>query len=290
MDRVQDASASGWQVDVLGIDPSNFGQVAFWDSRFADASLPTLLARLTQRDAASTALAVGLPATNTVQLSVTPTGPPIVVGVVAALRAFPGERGNPLLVVDQRVLAKLQLASAQVWMRGDVSSNEALLRRAGLDVRYVVTAGQVSAAPNLLAIRWTFDFLDALGVLAGVIAVSGLLIYLPTRQRQRRLAYLFARRMGLSKVSHLRSLLLETGTTLTAGYLLGGLLSLAATGAVYRQLDPDPLVPPAPLYVAPYVALWSSAAVAALVVVVTPLAAQRATDRGSRAELLRLTE
>ena len=93
---------------------------------------------------------------------------------------------------------------------------------------------------QLLAISWTFEFLQALGVLTGLICAGGLLLYLETRQRSRRAAYALSRRMGLSRAAHLGSLLAEVGGTLLGNLRIGAALSFVAARLVYLRLDALP--------------------------------------------------
>jgi putative ABC transport system permease protein len=289
--RIDGASVDGAQVDVLVVDPASFARAAFWDHRFAHQPLAELLARLGGGDLP--AVAVGLPGTAqpTLRLPTVAGGVDVPARVVATAAAFPGQRGRPLLVVGRRRLdwlPGLLVAGTELWVRGPPAAAQQAVARAGLPVRSVVTAGQASQAPNLVAVVWTFDFLQALGLLAAAMAAAGLLLYLHARQQRSQLAYLLARRMGLSRASHLWSLMLESGASLGLGYLLGVVLSVGGVGAVYRFLDPQPTVAPHPLYVQPNGAAAGLAAAVVLVCLLAATVAQRTADHANPADLLRL--
>ena len=116
-------------------------------------------------------------------------------------------------------------------------------------------------------------------MLVGLVSVGALLLYLETRQRSRVASYALGRRMGLSRATHLRSLLAELGLLLGLAYGAGLALGRVALGLVHGLLDVDPSRPPTPLLVLPVAALVGAAAVIAVVTVLAALYAQRAADR-----------
>jgi putative ABC transport system permease protein len=154
----------------------------------------------------------------------------------------------------------------------------------------VTDARDVLDVSSFLATSWTFGFLQALGVLTGLITAGGLLLYLETRQRGRRAAYALSRRMGLSRAAHLGSLLAEVGGTLLGGFAIGVGLSFVAARLVYLRLDALPTVPPVPLLRTPVPALAGTAAAVAAVTWLAAWMAQRSADRTNLAEVLRLAE
>jgi putative ABC transport system permease protein len=145
----------------------------------------------------------------------------------------------------------------------------------------------VLQSANFLGITWTFGYLSALAVFVGVIAVGGLLLYLEARSRSRVSGYVMARRLGLSRGAHLRSLLVELGGVAVVGLLLGGVLAAGAVALVYRRLDVDLVRPPTPLLDVPWTALAASAVVVVVVAALAALYAQRAADRADPATVLR---
>ena len=101
-------------------------------------------------------------------------------------------------------------------------------------------------------------------------------------------AYALGRRMGLSRATHLRSLLAELGLLLGLAYVVGVALSWLALGLVHGLLDVDPARPPTSLLVLPVGVLVGAAVAVAAVAALTALYAQRVADRTPPAETLRL--
>ena len=97
---------------------------------------------------------------------------------------------------------------------------------------------------NFLGVSWTFGYLSALAALVGLVAIGGLLLYLETRQRTRTASYALGKRMGLTRATHLRSLLAELGVLLGLAWVIGAGLAWAAVLLVYHRLDIDPTRPP----------------------------------------------
>ena len=136
---------------------------------------------------------------------------------------------------------------SQVWIDGDADGVSRAFVRAGNQVRFVTTTEGVLDQTSFLTVAWTFGFMQALGVLVGLITVGGLLLYLDTRQRSRRVSYAFLRRMGLTRRAHRRSIIAEVGVVLVGGTVLGAALACAAAALVYLDVDPVPKLLPAPL-------------------------------------------
>lgn len=294
--RLDKATLGGLEVDVLGVDPTTFATGAYWNSRFSSTPLDTLVSRLgpTAGDGVTAVLLSGRRPTDDVAELEIPGFDAgemrqLPVRISGVARHLPGEaNGRPVLYIDRRVLtANTDSVFHQVWIRGD--PDRAVRDLAGSDapVVYVQRAAVVLDASSYLPVTYAFELLRALAVLTGAIGAGGLLLYLETRTRSRRVAYVLARRMGLTRLGHLRSLGLEIGGLLAVGLVLGGLLAVASSLGAYRRLDLDPYVPPSPLLVVPPGPI-------ALVVVGTGLlgglaclAAQRSADRATPAEVLR---
>ena len=295
--RYEEVLVGGTPVMMLAIDPATFARGAFWDRSLADRPLDRIVAGLAPDPGRPVPVVVvgrTLPDRFDFDLFLGTQARSVrfQAQVSERVRAFPGMRANTLVVVDRRALAGLDPArETLLWARGEREQVLAALDRADVRVVGVVTdARDVLDVSSFLATSWTFGFLQALGVLTGLICAGGLLLYLETRQRSRRAAYALSRRMGLSRAAHLGSLLAEVGGTLLGGFAIGAALSFVAARLVYLRLDALPSVPPVPLLRAPVPAL---AGTAAAVLVVTWLAAwiaQRSADRTNLAEVLRFAE
>ena len=206
-----------------------------------------------------------------------PTGPAdlrfgrtrVPVDVVATARVLPGRRTtDPVVLVSQtRFPPDVTGADrvSELWTNGERGPAIEALVEAGGRAPLTFSEADVFTSANFLGITWTFGYLSALAVFVGVIAVGGLLLYLEARSRTRVSGYVMARRLGLSRAAHLRSLAVELGSVAVAGLVLGAVLAAAAVAVVYRRLDVDLLRPPTPLLDVPVPAVlgrrrspWSS--------------------------------
>lgn len=207
---------------------------------------------------------------------------------VGTASTAPGVRGRGLVIVDAAGLGPAATrATAQAWSRAPLDQLAPALIAAGQMPTLTLTAGEALDASALLPVTWTFDYLQALGALTGLIGVGALLLHLEARQRARALAYALTRRMGLRPGAHLRSLLLELAALLGGGALLGVALGWVSAVVVHGHLDPTPAIPPAPLLLAPWLAFAAIAALLALVVAGGAAFAQRRAGTADPAELLR---
>jgi len=283
-------------VDMIGVDPASFASGAFWRQGFADASLGRLLGRLDQAPPGRLAAILAGPAVadaravdvGRVRLAVT---------VVATARAFPGMTSSDrsLLVVssagfDAAAGRKRDQASwrTELWARGDPGAALAALRRAGQAPAAVTTAAGQMRTAAFVAQAWTFRLLSALGVLAGMVALVGLVLYAQARQRGRVIAYALTRRMGLSRAAHRRSVLWELAGLLGFAFLLGAGLAVVAAAAVLPRLDPMPELPPSLGLELPGPVLAGTLSCILLAALAGAVLVQRAADRAKVAEVMRL--
>jgi putative ABC transport system permease protein len=177
---------------------------------------------------------------------------------------------------------------SEVWTDGELGpAVAAVVEAGGVRSRTLEPAG-VQRSADLLGITWTFGYLSALAALVGLVAIGGLLLYLETRQRTRTASYALGRRMGLTRATHLRSLLAELGVLLGLAWVVGAALAWAAVLMVYGRLDIDPSRVPPPLLTVPVAAFAGSALAVAVVVVLAAFYAQRSADRADVSEVLRL--
>jgi putative ABC transport system permease protein len=283
-------------VDILGVDPATFADGAYWDGSFAGRSLAGLLDDLEPADPTGgrpvPALVVAgrpLPGGDVVHF-LDRDVPDLHVDAVATVAAFPGMTGpRSLVVVHRDVVAALTDAPiVELWARGDPERILADLAAAGVRVRFTYSTTAVVDQSSFATVTWAFGFMQSLGVIAGLIVVGGLLLYLDTRQRSRKVSYAFLRRMGLSRRDHRRSLVAELLSTLLAGAAIGCGLACLAAWLVYRRIDPLPAVPPVPLLRLPAAVIAAVAGVVALTAWLGARSAQGTADRTSAAEVLRL--
>lgn len=288
----------GQEVDLLGVDPDTFTEGAFWAPAFAPRPLDELLSLLgeTAGDALP-AIVVGSDQSE----GRLRQGPfELELQAVATANAFPSMHPvRPTVVVDRDLLLQRIAEHGRpvtgtryyLWVKG--MEREALLaalQQAGVRYAFVVEAARTLDQIKYQSVIWTFDFLELYAALAGLIVVAGILLYTDTRQRGRNLAYALARRMGLSRRSHLAAGFLEMAALVVAGAALGAAAARLGALTLYRTLDPVPATPPGPRWVgAGDVVAWALAA-AVMVAAVAAWAAQRTADTADTAELLRHAE
>jgi putative ABC transport system permease protein len=289
------AGSSGGRrdVQVLAVDPDDFAGTAFWNDSFADRSLPDLLATLSGPAVGGRVpvVAAGLPSGGDPDLRLGRQALPA--QVVAQARVLPGRRSDaPVVLVAADRVPEIQRSAgaarqAEVWTNGALGPAVAALVDAGGSRSRELEPATVLQVANFLAITWTFGYLSALAVFIGVIAVGGLLLYLEARSRTRVSGYVMARRLGLSRGAHLRSLGVELAGVALAGLVLGAVLAAAAVAVVYRRLDVDLLRPPTPLLDVPWPAIAATAGATAVLAGLAALYAQHAADRADPATVLR---
>jgi putative ABC transport system permease protein len=294
----QQAEPAGTTVDLLAIDPETFARQAFWDPRFATSSLSSLLAALDRSTPGRLPVIVaggGVPGGSTLSLFEAP----VPIQVVGRAGTFPGTRGKrPLLIVrepDLRAAANRAGVSLtglsvrrELWSNTDPAPLLTELRSANVAAGRVVTATQVESAPSFLALSWTFQFLAALGLLAGLLSLVSLLLYLQARQRTEEVAYVLGRRMGLTRRAHRRSIAFELSGMLLCALAIGGCLAGLAALLVYRRLDPLPALPPGPLLRLPLGLLAATAVALVTAAWGGSWLVQRQADRTNVGELMRL--
>jgi hypothetical protein len=84
-----------------------------------------------------------------------------------------------------------------VWAKQDADTLQHELRGFAVSSQPGASAAALLHTSSLRAISWTLGMLEALGVLAGLVTVAGLLLYVQARQRGQMVAYALVRRMGL---------------------------------------------------------------------------------------------
>ena len=287
--RYNAANLGTKQVDVLGVDPAGWADVAEsgvapLDSLAAElfAGQPTVaVASGTEPGTAELVLSKGF-------LSGEQRVP---VRIAATTDALPAEHGGYSVVVMHRdVLAELtSSARPELWMEGDEETAIRAVVDAQLPVARYVQASTVHADGVYEPVTYTFQFLTALAVLTGAIAALGLVLHLEARSRVRRSAYVMLLRMGLRPRTHLRALLAELSLLLGSGVVVGLSLATLSVWLTRDRYDLAGTVPPATLLVIPWATLVGVVAAVAVVAVLAAAAAQSSVSRAHPAEVLRDT-
>ncbi|MGH2702119.1 MAG: FtsX-like permease family protein [Actinomycetota bacterium] len=289
-------------VDTLGVDPETFPNTAFFDGSFASEGLDELVGRLEEFDGNRLTAIVVAAETEIPEGSiyVTPRYD-VPIEVVATANAWPGlSADRPMLVARSDALIGVSeeagspvpeelISNYEVWSTGSVKdvrdgllSNEILFNE--FSIR---STEELLSTPSFLALRWTFSYLEALGVMAGAIALAGMLLYLQTRQQAREVSYALARRMGLTRGDHRKAVALELGGMLIVSLLIGASVALLSSLLIYSRLDPLPTVPPDPLFAIPPVLFLVLVPVIALAALLGAWRVQRKADTANVAEVLR---
>jgi putative ABC transport system permease protein len=282
----------GEQVSVLGVDPAGFARDAFWDAAIPGPSMPSLIRQVGDDGPGAPLRAVlsGTAPTNPrLQLGAGQNDPGVKVDVVATAPNLPGEQaGYPVLFVDLAAMERVAtLGRYEFWIRGDRTSALGALAAAGINTTYVFDANTVTDGSYIQPVAYTFSFLNALVTLIGAVAGGALLLYLDARSRARRVGYVLARRMGLSRTAHLTSIAIELGAAMAVGLAAGVLFSGVATAALSSRFSVDPKPVPHTVLSWPWHSVLIDLAVLLVVLVIAALAAQRASERTPPAEVLR---
>jgi putative ABC transport system permease protein len=298
VERVQDATYApgGRTVDVLAIDRDTFPAAAYWDERVMGASLVEVMEALDPGNQERLpVLVAGASARGDATVQVQGSGS-LSLRVTMTLRAFPGMRpGRDLVVADAAGFLRATQAARvtvlpthELWAKGQPDQVLAALREGRVPVDGAATADAAKETPRFLALSWTFGYLEALGVAAGVVALLGMVLYLQARQRDREVSYALARRMGLSSAAHGLSVAGELAGMLLAAFVIGAGLAVAAAGLVYGRLDPLPTLPPGPVLRLPVGLFGAAAAVLVAAAAVGAWVVQWRADRANVAEVMRL--
>ena len=286
-------------VDLLGIDPETFAGAAFWDEGLADEDLETMLRGLGEGSVGGRLPAITVGGTVGTDAQLQLGGARFPLRLVGRASSFPGlASGAPALVVDSETLEEAFAEAGvpmggsgiteEAWLLGEAGQVQRSLAEAELRTERVALAERVWATPAFLALTWTFGFLEALGILAGLIVIVGLLLYLQARERAREVSYALAARMGLGRKQHRRSVVMEVGAMLGAGLAVALAGAFFAAWLVHEKLDPLPGLPSDPVLRFPWPMLGGVVVALLVVAVGAGWAAQRRAERADIAEAMRL--
>jgi putative ABC transport system permease protein len=284
-------------VDILAVDRSTFERGAFWDPSFAERPLDELLGELSSEGSRLPVILAGAAVPN--EATVESRGKNIPIEVVARVEAWPGMRPNRgLIVADQETMSRIAVdlgatptdpfATDELWIKGNADAALATLADAGVFVERYQSAAEIQETPALRALTWAFGFLQALGLLAGVIAVVGVTLNLQARQQAREISYALARRMGLSRSSHRLAIGGELVAMLAAAALSGGVFALVAARIISSQIDPLPGLPPSGIFQIPTGVVVGLPIVLVVISIVGAWLVQLRADRMNVAEVMRL--
>jgi putative ABC transport system permease protein len=285
--------------DLLAIDASTFPDVAYWNDAFAGESLEEIAAAL-DRDGGG-ALPIALSGGgDLLPTEIEIAGRTVDVRTVARASAFPGMISlRPLVIADRDRLESAfedydplgdVRASAELWVRGDPDRAAFALTSMPFPAFPIITAREVKDIPEFTAVIGTFAVMDAVALAAALLVVIVMLMYLQARQRAQLVAFGLSMRMGMTRATHRRSLVLELATmlliSLVAGVLLGGI----AAWLVVPLLDPLDTIPPSPLFVVPVAGILVGAVVLLAIAWLGGVYTERRARRVDLGEVMRVAE
>lgn len=285
------------RIDVLSLDPETFARGAFWDPSFADRPLGDLLTELVGRGNRVPVILAGIPAPR--HATVEARGKHLPIEVIETVDAWPGMSPNrPMMIVAGETYTRVAraagatatdpFASDQVWAKDDPDVVLEALEDEQVFVQYHRAARDIEASAPFRSLSWTFGFLQALGVLAGGLALVGVVLYVQSRQSSRDVSYALARRMGLSPSSHRAAIGAELTAMLAISFLIGAVLAVTAAALVIDEIDPLPALPPDPLFRVPAALVVGCCGVLLLIALAGAWLVQRRTDRMNVAEVMRV--
>lgn len=232
-------TAGGGRVELLGVDRDTFDDTAFWRDEFSASSVTAVMEELApRRQEEALPLVTSSEDVGSGVVFLASLGVPFeVVGRARALPGMLGDREVALVDLDALIEAfesenrDLPVVSGgfEVWAK-DATERElvAYLEAQGASIRRSTSADRLQETPDHVALTWTFDFLESLGVtMAALVLVAGL-FFLQSRQRRSEAAYAMARRMGLRRSSYRWSISIELLAMLGAAVTVGGSLAVGA--------------------------------------------------------------
>jgi putative ABC transport system permease protein len=288
VDRLNGVQVNGFTTDLLGIDPATFTRGAYWNSQITGESLADIIKPLTQTGTLTGPAAIVAGATQTGPTEIdTETGAPVQFDV-RSIETLPAQHSSfHTALVNRDLIAKAPAALYQLWIRGDPTTILNQVAATGLRTKYVQTAEDATVNSVYEPLTFTFEYLTALSLLCGVIALVGLLLYLESRSPGHRRAFVMLRRMGMRSGSHWRAVGWELGTPLVIGLVIGLGTSSIAAYALRSNFDVDPSLPPGGLLTLPVAAMIGIAVAVAAVTFAASGYAQFRVVRANPSEILR---
>jgi len=283
------ALADGTQLRILGVDPATFDDFAYVSRSQRSA------VRKIGYDGGVNVPAILVNAASDVDASsVTVLTTQLPLDVVSQMPVFPGLRDSfePMLVIDRSAFGLLDPNADrvnQVWTStAQYNATATALRVDHYAILTELSSQVLFGNTGLLPVTWIFGYLRALAVLIGLVAIAGLVFALAARSRRRAVSYVLSRQMGMSRLTHLRSLVVELALAVGVGWLLGVVVGAIADGLVYRSLDVFAALPPVPSFSWPAQVTVVTALIVVVVVLLAAVATQLASDRTRPADVLRL--
>jgi putative ABC transport system permease protein len=280
-------------VSVVGVDPTTFRSGAFWDGGIAGQSFPALIRRLHDQGPGKPLLGVlsGGGIASGSRLTAVADGNKVTdnVTIVGGDTRLPGQQGGyEILYVDLAALERIDpIGTYQFWISGSPSTAADALAAAHITTTWNFSADSVVDGSYLQPVSYTFAYLSAVIAVIGAVALGGVLLYLDARSRPRRLSYVLARRMGLSRRAHFLSIFIELSTLVAAGAVVALGFCGIAVGLLRSRFTVQASLPPSAVLSWPFALAAADLAALAVLVAVSATAVQLGSDRVRAVEVLR---
>jgi putative ABC transport system permease protein len=280
-------------VSVVGVDPARFGVGAFWDGGIAGQSFPALIHRLRDQGPGKPLLGVlsGGGVASGSQLKAVAAANPVTTSItlVGSAAHLPGEQGGyEILYVDLAALERVDpVGTYQFWISGSPATAADALAAAHITTTFNLTADSVVDNSYLQPVSYTFAYLDAVIAVIGAVALGGVLLYLDARSRPRRLSYVLARRMGLTRRAHFLSILIELSALVATGAVVALGFCAIAVALLRSRFTVQASLPPSAVLSWPFALTLADLAALAVLVAVSATAVQLGSDRVRAVEVLR---
>jgi hypothetical protein len=286
------ATVDSLGVDVLGVDPTTFADVA----RLRGDGAPRPLSELVREVAddgtggALPAIAVGSPAHtgDEVQVVLPGTSEPVALRIVDTATFFPTKTTSvPLYVVDRSRLDALLPQPVVMLMVADPPADAVQqLRDSGTRVGLVLSAGTSFDGSSYSALRWAYVPLAVLGGLFAAVALALQLLVVSARREQRRVAHVLMIRTGFERRSTWWAAAVETAVPMALGAIAGLTAAIAVAVPAVPRLDPMPTLAPPAIFVTPWAVVLAVMAVVPLWTIVIATVITRSTERGDPMRVL----
>jgi len=171
--------------------------------------------------------------------------------LVERVDAFPGygfRADRPLLVVNREELTRRRVVEhAEIWIDDPSPTITEELSASGVPIVFSQQPTENDDGSLLQPQAWATDYLEVVGLAAGLVTVASLGLYFAANATRRQLGTAFARQLGMPAGQGVVATALEVAGILFAGLVFGVGLAWLAVRLVFRELDPLPNTPPEPI-------------------------------------------
>ncbi|SOE03820.1 hypothetical protein [Blastococcus haudaquaticus] len=288
--------------DVLVVRPDEVAAITRWNPAFADQPLDELMAALADHEGSGVPVVLAGTADDDVGAELVLQFGRVYamqLDVVGRTDAFPGQPARaPMVVADWDSFTAAVEGSGrevdavldrQVWARGAVEPVLQALTAEdyAYDLDQVRTSSDFAARPELSAQSWSFGYLRAIALAAGLLGLTGIAMHALAQQRRRTVAALLLTRMGMGRRSLDAAGALEIGLLAGLGALVAVAVALPTSALLLGLLDPVPDLRPDPLFALPWGSVAAVVVGVALVTAASALLVGRSARRATGGQVMR---